>query len=71
MYVRHGDKHREAKVYEDADYEEALHHLRRLDPSLTRQVLLSTEDPVTVEYFANSRRGWSTTYVDMPRKPNR
>jgi hypothetical protein len=34
-------------------------------------VFLSTEDPATVTYFTNASRGWSTSYVDMPRKPDR
>lgn len=71
MYVRHGDKGKEAKLYEDAEYEDALNQLRTLEPGLTHQVFLSTEDPATVHYFTNSTRGWQTTYVDMPRKPNR
>lgn len=71
MFVRHGDKGKEAKLYEDAEYEDALNQLRTLDPSFTRQVFLSTDDPVTVQYFTNVTRGWMTTYVDMPRKPDR
>jgi len=71
VYIRHGDKHTEHKTFEDAEYEEALIHLRRVDPSLTRQVFLSTEDPATVVYFTNATRNWATSYVDMPRKPDR
>lgn len=71
VYIRHGDKHTEHKTYNDSDYEEALIALRKVDPSLTRQVFLSTEDPATVTYFTNASRGWSTSYVDMPRKPDR
>lgn len=71
LYIRHGDKHTEHQTYNDSEYESALEHLRRVDPSLTRQVFLSTEDPATVVYFTNATRNWSTTYVDMPRKPDR
>jgi hypothetical protein len=31
---------------------------------------LSTEDPATVQYFTNVSKGWETSYVDMPRKPD-
>lgn len=71
LYIRHGDKHTEHQTYNDSEYESALEHLRQVDPSLTRQVFLSTEDPATVVYFTNATRNWSTTYVDMPRKPDR
>lgn len=71
VYIRHGDKHTEHKTFEDWEYEEALKHLLQVDPSLTRQVFLSTEDPSTVTFFTNATRGWSTSYVDMPRKPDR
>jgi hypothetical protein len=71
VYIRHGDKHTEHKTYNDSAYEETLVALREIDPSLTNQVFLSTEDPATVTYFTNASRGWSTSYVDMPRKPDR
>jgi hypothetical protein len=74
LYVRHGDKGNEAPVFEDAAYEEALSQLMSLDSRLAahRRVFLSTEDPATVSYFANSTsHGWRTSWVDMPRKPNR
>lgn len=71
VFVRHGDKGKEAKLYEDFQYEDALKQLHTLEPSLTRQVFLSTDDPVTVQYFTNVTRSWKTTYVDMPRKPDR
>lgn len=71
VYIRHGDKGTEAQVYEDSRYEEALVKLRSIDPSLTRQVFLSTEDPASVVYFTNATRNWGTSWVDMPRKPDR
>jgi hypothetical protein len=71
LYIRHGDKHTEHKTYNDSEYEQALNQLRRVDPSLTRQVFLSTEDPATVTYYTNATRRWSTSYVEMPRKPDR
>jgi hypothetical protein len=42
LYVRHGDKHVEAKVWDDAAYDLALSKLRSYDTSLTHQVFLST-----------------------------
>jgi hypothetical protein len=71
LYVRHGDKGTESPVFTDEQYEMATTKLRRLDPSLTHQVFLSTEDPKTVAYFSDTTRGWATSYVDMPRKPDR
>jgi hypothetical protein len=71
VYVRHGDKHVETKLYDDSEYEAALIHLRQIDPRLTRQLFVSTEDPATVKYFTNATRNWSTSYVDMRRKPDR
>jgi hypothetical protein len=71
VYIRHGDKGSEHKTFDDAEYEAALEYLRSVDPTLTRQVFLSTEDPQTVAYFTNATRNWATSYVDMPRKPNR
>ena len=68
LYVRHGDKGVEAKVWEDPAYDAAANQLRHIDSSLTRQVFLSTEDPATVEYFTSPARNWSTTYVKMKRK---
>lgn len=68
LYVRHGDKGRESRVFDDAAYEDAVFRLRTMDKRLTRQIFLSTEDPATVRYFTNATRGWATTYVDMKRK---
>jgi hypothetical protein len=68
LYVRHGDKAAEAKVWEDPAYDAAAQQLRNIDSSLTHQVFLSTEDPATVEYFTSSARNWSTTYIKMKRK---
>lgn len=71
LYIRHGDKHVESKVYEDPEYEEAVKKLLGVDRSLSRHVFLSTEDPATVTYFTNASRKWLTSWVDMPRKPDR
>jgi hypothetical protein len=68
LYVRHGDKHVEAKVWDDAAYDAAVERLREIDSSLTKQVFLSTEDPQTVAYFTSQERNWSTTYVAMKHK---
>jgi hypothetical protein len=68
LYVRHGDKAVEAKVWEDPAYEAAMEQLRQIDSSLTRQVFVSTDDPATVEYFTSPARNWSTTFVNMKRK---
>jgi hypothetical protein len=68
LYVRHGDKHTETEVFSDQQYEEAVNKLRSIDPSLTRQVFLSTEDAATVAYYRNASRAWLITYVDMPMK---
>lgn len=68
LYIRHGDKHTETPVYSDEQYEEAVNKLRSIDPRLTRQVFLSTEDAATVAYYRNASRAWTTTYVDMPMK---
>lgn len=68
LYVRHGDKAVEAKVWEDPAYDAAMQHLRQIDTSLTRQVFLSTEDPATVEYFTSPARNSNTTFVSMLRK---
>jgi hypothetical protein len=69
-FVRHGDKGSEATVFTDSAYEQAVVKLREIDPSLGRQIFLSTEDPATVQYFTDASRGWQTSYVDMPRKPD-
>jgi hypothetical protein len=68
LYVRHGDKASETVVFEDPEYEVALQKLLHTDPRLGRGVFLSTEDPVTVQYFANARNGLTVTYVEMNRK---
>ena len=71
LYIRHGDKAHESKVFEDPEYESALYKLLQNDTSLTHQVFLSTDDPATVEYFADLGHTWpksGTTYIGMPRK---
>lgn len=68
LYVRHGDKGNEAVVFEDAAYEAALHRLLATDPSLRNEVFLSTEDPVTVQYFSNASSWLSMSHVQMRRK---
>jgi uracil-DNA glycosylase len=68
LYVRHGDKQSESRVWDDAAYDAAVAQLRGIDSSLTRQVFLSTEDPQTVVYFTDQAHNWSTTYVKMKRK---
>lgn len=70
LYIRHGDKHVESQVFNDAEYERAVTQLRKINRSLTAQLFLSTEDPATVTYFMRSQRNWTTSYVDMPRKPD-
>lgn len=36
-----------------------------------KRVFLSTEDPVTVQYFRNlTAEGWEVTYTNVPRKPD-
>lgn len=70
LYVRHGDKIIEMPVFSDSEYENAVLNLTRINPSLTRQIFLSTEDPATVTFFMNAERNWTMSYVDMPRKPD-
>lgn len=66
LYVRHGDKSVESKVWDDVAYESAVTQLREIDSSLTRQVFLSTDDPTTVKYFTSRMQEWSTTFVERP-----
>jgi hypothetical protein len=47
-----------------------VNKLREIDARLGRQIFLSTEDPNTVQYFTNASRGWDTSFVEMPRKPD-
>jgi hypothetical protein len=68
LYIRHGDKHTETKVFSDQQYESAVNSLRSIDQSLSRQLFLSTEDSATIAYYRNASHHWSTTYVDMPMK---
>jgi hypothetical protein len=65
MFVRHGDKVTEAKVWEDAAYDAAAQKLREIDTSLTRQLFLSTADPASIAYFNSTARNLRTTVLDQ------
>lgn len=68
LYVRHGDKGKETKLFDDTAYEAAVHRLRGIDGDLSQEVFLSTEDPLTINYFTNASRGLPTSYIQMRRK---
>lgn len=68
LYIRHGDKGAEARVFEDPEYKTAVERLRAADTSLTRQLIVSTEDPASIEYFSNATNGFQAVFVDMQRK---
>jgi hypothetical protein len=65
MFVRHGDKVTEAKVWDDAAYDAAAQQLRKIDTSLSRQMFLSTDDPASIAYFNSTARHLRTTVLDM------
>ena len=73
-HIRHGDKWMEAAIVEDENYMRAIEELRTLSKTqrkhLRREIFLSTEDPLSIEYFRNNT-GWTTLYTQVPRKPDR
>ncbi|PNH11524.1 hypothetical protein TSOC_001588 [Tetrabaena socialis] len=74
IHVRHGDKGIEAEVFDNARYDKVAAGLRALDPvRFSDRVFVSTEDPDTVEYFANQTGGrWRASFTaGVPRKPDR
>jgi hypothetical protein len=67
---RHGDKLDESPVFSDAEYESVTKRLRQTDPALTNQLFLSTEDPVTIQYYTNTTSSsaaasWRTSYTEL------
>lgn len=67
---RHGDKWDESPVFSDAEYEAVTKRLRQTDPALTNQLFLSTEDPVTIQYYSNTTNSsaaasWRTSYTEL------
>uniref|UniRef100_A0A383W9G6 Alpha-(1,6)-fucosyltransferase N- and catalytic domain-containing protein n=1 Tax=Tetradesmus obliquus TaxID=3088 RepID=A0A383W9G6_TETOB len=70
LYIRHGDKWDESPVFSDAEYEAVTKRLRQTDPALTNQLFLSTEDPVTIQYYSNTTNSsaaasWRTSYTEL------
>ncbi|WIA30221.1 hypothetical protein OEZ86_000312 [Tetradesmus obliquus] len=64
LFVRGGDKAAESAVFSSQHYEGIVQRLRQIDPALTNQLFITTEDPRTIDYFANSS-SWRTSYVHM------
>ncbi|KAF6258519.1 hypothetical protein COO60DRAFT_1270691 [Scenedesmus sp. NREL 46B-D3] len=70
LYIRHGDKVDESPVFSDREYESVTKRLRQADPALTNQLFLSTEDPVTIQYYTNTTTSsaaasWRTSYTEL------
>jgi hypothetical protein len=57
-------------VFTDSQYEAITQRLRQTDPALTNQLFLSTEDPITIQYYSNVTNStaasrWRTSYTEL------
>lgn len=70
LHIRHGDKHNESPVFDDATYLQAVEMVyEQAAGAVDRCIFLSTEDPASVEFF-KALKGWKVYATDVPRKPD-
>lgn len=67
VHIRHGDKWKEDKLADDASFLRSMEALmKRNRRGLKRRIFLSTDDPISVKFFAGLSN-WTVEYTNVSR----